>query len=94
MDTASTVLRDLGITKKLAIREFALLNASQKAAEFNQECEAFEHKYNMSFQKFEKQLLSRAKEVFEENDDYLAWKFAVEGAAYWREKIEQLKLDS
>lgn len=94
MDATSTVLRDLGISEKHAIREFALLSASQKAAEFAQECEAFEHKYNMSFQEFEKQVQSCDEEVFDQEDDYLAWKFAVEGAAYWREKIEQLKHES
>lgn len=95
METVVTnILRDLGITKKEAIREYALLNASQKAAEFDQDCKAFENKYKMSYQEFEKKLRSRDKEIFEEEDDYLAWKFAVEGAAYWHEKIEQLKHES
>ncbi|MFQ5675054.1 MAG: hypothetical protein ACE5G1_04085 [bacterium] len=94
MNTASTVLKDLGISEKHAIREFALLNSSQKAAEFEQECEAFENKYKMSFQELEQRLQSTDVEVFEQEDDYLAWKFAVEGARYWRKKTEQLKSES
>ncbi|MFQ5708614.1 MAG: hypothetical protein ACE5HO_14250 [bacterium] len=94
MNATSTVLRDLGVTERDAIREFALLNASQRAAEFTQECEVFEAKYNMSFQQFEQKLQSRDEEVFEQEDDYLSWKFAIEGAAYWHEKIEQLKQES
>ncbi len=94
MDTIATVLKELGITKHRAVRDFALLNASQKAAEFAQEIEAFERKYHMPFAKFQSRLQSQNEEVFEEEDDFLAWKFAVDGAAYWREKIKQLKRES
>jgi len=94
MDTIATVLKQLGITKHRAVRDFALLNASQKAAEFAQEIEAFERKYHMPFAKFQSRLQSQSDEVFEEEDDLLAWKFAVDGVTYWREKIEQLKRES
>ncbi len=92
--TVKTVLKDLGINEKRAIRDYAMLNASQKATEFTQECEAFERKYKMSFQDFEKQIKESTKEIFEKEDDYLAWKFSFEGADYWREKVEQLKHES
>lgn len=91
METIATVLKDLGITEKDAIREYVLLNASQKAAEFGQECEAYERKYKLSFKEFEEQLQLSEEEIFEKEDDYLAWKFAHEGLRYWRDKIEQLK---
>lgn len=94
MDAIATVLKELGITKHRAVRDFALLNASQKAAEFTQEIEAFESKYHMPFAKFQSRLQSQDEEVFEEENDLLAWKFAVDGVAYWREKIEQLKRES
>jgi hypothetical protein len=91
MDTATTVLKDLGISKKKAIQDYALLNASQKLAEFAQECVAFEKKYEMDFHVFEKKINSSREEIFEQEDDYLAWKFAIEGAGFWREKVERLK---
>jgi hypothetical protein len=91
MDAITTVLKELGVTKHRAVRDFALLNASQKAAEFAQEIEAFEKKYRMPFVKFQNKLQSRDEEIFEEENDLLAWKFAVDGVAYWREKVEQLK---
>jgi hypothetical protein len=91
MNVAATVLKELGITEERAVREVALLNASQKAAEMSQEINAFEQKYKMSFDDFQRRLHSRSEEIFEEEDDYLAWKFAVEGRGFWREKIEQLK---
>ena len=91
VNTLATVLKELGITEKHAVREYALLNASQEAAEFAQGCEAFEHKYDISFDEFEKQLQSRDQEIFKEEADLLAWKFAAKGAVYGCEKIKQLK---
>jgi hypothetical protein len=76
------------------MRETALFNASQKAAEFRQECEAFEGKYGLSFAEFEKRIHSQSEEGFAEHDDYLAWKFAQEGTEYWRDKIQKLRLES
>lgn len=93
MSTATTVLQDLGMGEKGAIREFALLTDSQKLAEFNQECAALQHKYNMTFSEFEQKIISSTEEVFTEEEDYMAWKFAEEGAAYWREKGERLKIE-
>ncbi len=57
MNAIQSVFKELGITEKSAIREYALLSASQKLAEF----------------------------------DYLAWRFAFEGRAYWQKKIDQLR---
>jgi len=91
MEAITIVLNDLGITEKDAVRNYVLLNASQKVAEFEQECEVFKHKYKQSFQQFEKQLKSSSEENFEKEDDYLGWKFADEGLVYWRTKIDQLK---
>lgn len=93
MSTATTILKEIGISEKGAIREFALLTASQKLAEFNQECVALRHKYNMTFSEFEHKIKSRAEEIFSEEEDYMAWKFAEEGAAHWRDKVERLKIE-
>lgn len=86
------VLQDLGISEQGALHTFALLQASQKLAEFRQDCAAFQDKYRMAFDAFEKRISTRALEIFEEEDDYMAWKFAEEGVVYWREKVEHLKL--
>lgn len=94
MSTATMVLQDLGINEEGAVRSFALLNASQKLAEFKQECAAFESKYRMRFSAFENKIAADAEENFGEEEDYMAWKFAEEGMAYWREKVERLKLEA
>ena len=91
MGLASTILQDLGVSEEGAIHEYALLTASQKLAEFTQECSVFQKKYQMNFDDFERKLRSSQTEVFAEDEDYFAWKFAQEGATYWREKIELLK---
>ncbi|MFQ5637957.1 MAG: hypothetical protein ACE5IR_08160 [bacterium] len=91
MNVVLSVLKDLGIDEKDATREYALLNASQKAGELAHECDAFKQKYRMSFEDFEKRLRNRNQENFDEEDDYLAWKCAVEGLAFWRKKVKLLK---
>ncbi len=91
MNTAITVLQDLGISEQGALHSFALLQASQKLSEFKQDCGALQSKYRMSFAAFESRIQTQEVENFEEEEDYMAWKFAEEGANYWREKVEQLK---
>jgi len=94
MSTATLVLQDLGVNEQSAVRSFALLNASQKLAEFQQECAAFQSKYRMAFSAFEKKIEAETEENFGEEEDYMAWKFAEEGMVYWREKVERLKLEA
>jgi len=94
MSTATMILQDLGISEQGALRSFALLNASQKLAEFKQECVAFQSKYRTTFSAFEKKIKAQPEENFGEEEDFMAWKFAEEGVAYWREKVERLKLEA
>lgn len=94
MSTATMVLQDLGVDERGAVRSFALLSASQKLAEFKQECAAFQSKHRMTFSAFEKKIAAQTEENFGEEEDFMAWKFADEGAAYWREKVERLKLEA
>ena len=84
-------LKEPGIDQKEALWEIALLHASQKLAEFQEECEAFEKKYDMTFSDFERKIRTSEQEVFELDEDYNAWKFAHEGMNYWKEKVEQLQ---
>ncbi len=84
MDTLTLVLKDLGYTEKVALQEFAFLNASQKLSEFEQEKQYFERKYNLLFTDFEKNFKSSNEENFEQEDDYLAWKFSIAGIKYFQ----------
>jgi hypothetical protein len=91
MSIATLILKDLGFSEQQALRAFALLNASQKVAEYEQENQFFQRKYNATFSEFEREIQSSNEEVFEQEDDYMAWKFVVEGLAYWQEKVEELR---
>ena len=94
MSTTTKVLKELGISEKYALHDYALLNASQKLAEFEQECEAFKKKYRMSFEHFATKMQSVEKEDFDMENDYLAWKFACEGIGFWHDRVQQLKQES
>ena len=91
MNVASSILKDLGYSDEKALHDFALLQASQKHAELNLEGNFFEKKYSMSFYEFEQSLKSMSEEKFEMEDDYLDWKFAHEGARYWRTQLDMLR---
>ncbi len=91
MNTVTMVLNDLGYSEEVALQEFALLNASQKLSEFEQENQFFERKYTSIFVDFEKKLKLSTNENFEQDDDYLAWKFSFDGISFWRTRIEQLR---
>ncbi|MBI5473505.1 MAG: hypothetical protein HY961_14270 [Ignavibacteriae bacterium] len=94
MSTASNILRNLGYSDEQALRDFAHLQASQKHAELNLEASFFEQKYKMSFSQFEAMLKSRAEENFDNEDDYLAWKFAHDGVKYWKAQLDSLRRTS
>lgn len=72
----------------------ALMIAAQKLAEFEQDCIALEDKHHMSFAAFEQKVNAQPTEIFEDEEDCWAWKFAEEGAKYWREQIALLKQDN
>lgn len=90
MTTTKAILKDLGISEEQALREFALLSASQKLAEFVQEDQYFRKKYELDFAEFEKKIKSSDQEIFIEEDDYLAWKFVHESIIHWRSKVQTL----
>jgi len=90
MSTVEKILKDLGLNKEQAAREYAIFALSQKIAEYGDECKAYEKKYNMSFTNLEQKILESSVEVFKRDEDYLAWKFAKEGKVFWQGKIEAL----
>ncbi|MDQ7051887.1 MAG: hypothetical protein Q9P14_02925 [candidate division KSB1 bacterium] len=91
MSIATVVLKKLGLNEDEALREIALFHASQKLAEFQQDCDLFEKKYSMTFIEFEKKNKSEKTENVERDEDFFAWKFAHEGMLYWQEKVEKLQ---
>lgn len=76
-------LTALNSTPENALKEFIILNLSDKISKFKSEVELYEKKYKMDFNAFEKIIETRSNEEnFEEYDDYMAWKFAREQIVY------------
>jgi hypothetical protein len=75
-----------------AALDMVLLSARAKRAQFLLELERFETKYGMGFEAFRAMVESReGEEVFVEEDDLMAWRFAKEAADFWRGKVEELE---
>ena len=74
-----------------AVTDFLILNLSRKISEFQAECEALERKYETNFNTFEKRLNEKINEEnFENEDDYMAWKFAEESKRFLQKKLEEI----
>jgi hypothetical protein len=74
-----------------AALDMLLLSAKAKRAQFLSEMERFEAKYGMGFEAFVKKVNARrVEEVFDEEDDLMAWRFAKEAAEYWELKVKEL----
>jgi len=71
----------LNLSKEQMPDEIALLSAHQKLSEFMMEIEYFEKKYDTSFDAFEKKLKKHFAD-YEMENDWLAWKFAIDGKNY------------
>ena len=82
------IFSKLNLSKEQVLDEVALLSAHQKLSEFEMEIEYFEKKYNTSFDEFEKKLKKNFAGYDLEND-WLAWKFAIDGKNYWTALLNQ-----
>ena len=75
-----------------AALDMLLLSARSRYAEFTQEVKQFQEKYQMDFAAFQRLVETRMhEEDFAQEEDLMAWKFAQDAAAYWRQKTEELK---
>jgi hypothetical protein len=75
-----------------AALDILLLSTRSRYAEFTQEVQQFEAKYQMDFAAFQRLVETRVNaEDFEQEEDLMAWKFAQDAAAYWQQKTEELK---
>lgn len=91
-DTVAELLHSLHYTNiEEAGYEMLLLSAQSNYAEYLSETLKFEKKYQMIFKEFQKKMEETLyEENFDEEDDYMDWKFAKDGVCYWQEKITEL----
>jgi hypothetical protein len=84
----TAALKAMNYTVEQALRDFLILQLSGRIAAFKSECEAFERKYGMNFQTFERKLARKVNaEDFAEEDDYMAWKFAQESRLFLQKQL-------
>lgn len=86
VETSEAILAQLGFKDiKSFVKNQALLLMLAKIDKYQTEDRLFENKYKVNFEGFEKKIKKlRNEEVFEQEDDYLDWKYA-------RESLERLK---
>jgi len=90
-DKYVAALKTFNLNVEHALSEFIILNLSKKISEFRNECEMFEKKYEIDFKEFENRIKEKINdEDFEEDDDYLAWKFADESRSLLKKRLEEI----
>jgi len=86
IETSEAILAQLGFKDlKSFVKNQALLLMLAKMEKYLSEDRLFEKKYKTSFEEFEQKLKNlKNAEVFEQEDDYLDWRYA-------RENLERLE---
>jgi hypothetical protein len=93
IETSETIINQLGFKDiKSFVKHQASLLILAKIDKYESENTFFERKYRMSFDDFQKALKGAAgNEVFEQEDDYLDWRFARESLHRLREQKHELE---
>ncbi|MEW6665742.1 MAG: hypothetical protein AB1512_11050 [Thermodesulfobacteriota bacterium] len=92
IETSESIIAKLGFKD---IRSFVKQQASllilAKIDKYESENTFFERKYKTSFEEFQERRKGKeGKEVYEEEDDYLDWRFARESLNHLREQKQEL----
>lgn len=82
---------DYSNTEDVAL-DHVLLEAKAKCSEYREEVKRFREMYGVTFHEFKDQVESTEnQEDFEEEEDFMAWKFAMESLEYWEERVDLLE---
>jgi hypothetical protein len=82
------IFSKLNLSKEQVLDEVAFLSAHQKLSEFVMEIEYFEKRHKATFATFEKKLKAQTSS-FEMENDWMSWKFAIDGKNYWTNLLNQ-----
>ena len=93
METSREIINQLGFKDiKAFIKNQALMMLLAKLDKYESEERFFERKYGMSFEEFQKRVQElKNDENFEEDDDYLDWRFAKEALNDLIKKKQELE---
>ncbi len=86
------IFSSLNMSNEKALDEMAYLISCNKLAEFTSEIEFYGSKYHTTFEKFDIDIQNK-KGSFETENDWIAWKFAVDGKEYWQDIVEEITHD-
>jgi hypothetical protein len=92
VETSEGIISTLGFKDiKSFVKQQASLLILAKIAKYESENAFFERKYEMSFESFQERRKGKeGKEIFEEEDDYLDWRFARESLNRLRKQKQEL----
>jgi hypothetical protein len=93
IETSETILGQLGFKNlKSFVKSQTLMILLAKIDKYEAEARRFEKKYEIGFEGFEKKLEAQEdKEIFEEEDDYLDWRFSIEALNTLRKQKQDLE---
>lgn len=93
IETSEGIINQLGFKDiKSFVKNQALLMMMAKIDKYESESRFFERKYRMSFGDFRQKIEERKEnEVFEEEDDYLDWRFPKEVLEGLRRQKQELE---
>jgi len=67
------------------------LSCLAKLSEYKLDDQRFKEKYKISFDLFKKRIDEKmGEECFEEEDDFMAWKYAHDALKYWEKKAKEI----
>jgi hypothetical protein len=93
MTILTDVLRQEGYTSACdLLHDWALMTALSCLDQYRAECEAFETKYHMSLDEFER-LAHRQKGVedFQQEEDIEDWEFCASALKWWQARVQELR---
>ena len=93
IETSEAIITQLGFKDiKSFIKNQALMMILAKLDKYESENKFFERKYLVSFEEFQKKIQEQQEiENFEEEDDYLDWRFAREALESLEKKKQDIK---
>lgn len=93
IETSETIVSQLGFKNlKSFVKSQTLLILLAKIEKYEAEAKRFEKKYGTDFEHFKKKIdAQKDREVFEEEDDYLDWRFSLEALSTLRKQKQELE---
>jgi hypothetical protein len=93
IETSEAILSQLGFKSlKSFVKSQTLLILLAKIDKYEAEAKRFEKKYGIDFEHFKKKIEAQKDiEIFDEEDDYLDWRFSIEALSTIKKQKQELE---